>query len=484
MIKIMGKFQRIKCKLASSIGKLAKYPLKLGPSQGKGFPGYLYLKLGSYACLRELAKKPKIGSIIITGTNGKTTTTKLTSLLLERDAEISTTLDNNTLNAVVTGLLSGEMDIGLFEYGIRDIRHAIPDTVCKLVDPIGVVYTNISREHSQVAGRKNPFKEYLMAKELLSTPMKRGVVICNADDPRTAYIGKKKGSETRVAYYGLEIDLEDKTPITGDVFCPICQNKLKYQKRYLNHRGIYQCECGFKRPKPNVEVVDLSKKGDKWKIEIRGECYNYTSQEDISPHLELEIPAFGIHNLYNLLCAVTTYLYFTPHPEKIKETVEEVSKNMENFVLPPGRFEILKINQRLIGIGQGDNGDAFKANLQFMEDCPAGGMDFIYTTPDEGEEEIFEDHLNVLISSHPKKIYVFPGRESVEAAAEYFKIMKESFNVDFYPLSNKEMNKKIDKIMGIIDSSQSECIIVSGCGHEYMMWDKLKSRCKSFYKLD
>ncbi len=75
--------------------------------------------------------------------------------------------------------------------------HAIPDEVCKLVQPVGVVYTNVSREHSLVAGVSNPFDSYLKAKELLSAPMKRGIVICNADDPRTAYIGKRKEADTQ-----------------------------------------------------------------------------------------------------------------------------------------------------------------------------------------------------------------------------------------------------------------------------------------------
>ena len=35
------------------------------------------------------------------------------------------------------------------------------------MDPVGVVYTNVSREHSQVAGVKNPFQEYLKAPVLL-----------------------------------------------------------------------------------------------------------------------------------------------------------------------------------------------------------------------------------------------------------------------------------------------------------------------------
>lgn len=476
----MRKLQKIRCKIAEFAGKLAKYLVKMGRGMGKSFPGYLYLKIGAYDCLRELAKRPKIGTILITGTNGKTTSTKITCLLLEKDTKISCNFDSNTLNAIATGFLSDRSELGVFEYGIRDIKNSVPDLVCELVDPVGVVYTNISREHPVVGGRKNPFEKYLKAKELLSAPMKRGIVICNADDPRTASIGMKKEVDTLVTYYGFEVDLRDRTPITADVFCPLCKNNLNYHKRYLNHRGLYKCKCGFSRPEPHIKLTNLSKKHKKWEVEIKGKAYNYTKQKNVSLNFMVEIPIFGVHNLYNLLCGIASYVSFTPYPEKIEETVRKTCENMDSFVLPPGRFEIFKTNSKVIGMGQGDNGDALKANLQLLS-CK--DMIFVYTTPDEDEDEIFEDHLNALISSNPKKIYVFPGRESVPAAAKYYKIIKESFDSEFYPISNKEMNKKIDEILGIIEGSKSRCVVVSGCGPEHLMWDKLKSRFKFMQKI-
>jgi len=159
----MGLSGKIRCKTAKISGKLAKSVIKVGKGMGKSFPGYLYLKIGSGTCLKELAKEPTIGSIIVTGTNGKTTTTKLISMLLEKNTLISYNYDSNTLNAIATGLLNDNIDLGVFEYGIRDLIHAIPDEVCNLVQPVGVVYTNVSREHSIVAGVLNPFDNYLKA---------------------------------------------------------------------------------------------------------------------------------------------------------------------------------------------------------------------------------------------------------------------------------------------------------------------------------
>lgn len=455
---------------------------------GKSFPGYLYLKIGSKVCVNWLAHKQKIGSILVTGTNGKTTTTRIIILLLGKDAQIIYNYESNTLNAIVTGLLGGEADLGIFEYGIRDVKHAIPDTVCRLLEPAGVVYTNVSREHSRVSGRKNPFKEYFHAKQLLSTPMKRGMIICNADDPRTAYIGKQKEKDVHVIYYGMDIESEDHSPLTGDVFCPLCGDHLIYSKRFLNHRGIFECNCGFSRPTPDVILKELTYGADKWQVKLQGNPYNFSTDKHVLLESKVAVPAFGIHNLYNLLCAVTVYSSFTPKPENIKKTVSEVCENLDLSILPPGRFEIINVRDKHIGMGQGDNGDALKANILFMrnyihEDI-AKNAAFIYTTPDEGEDEIFEDHLSSIISFNPQMVHVVPGRESVEAAHKYYNILKESLDADFYPLSHEKMAERIEKIIQLIKESPYQYLIISGCGPEQYMWGNLKSRCKSIQNPD
>jgi UDP-N-acetylmuramyl tripeptide synthase len=474
----MGMSGKLRCKTAKISGKLAKQLVKAGKGMGKSFPGYLFLRIGSSNCLKQLAKQPRIGSIIITGTNGKTTTTKLISMLLEKDTLISYNYDSNTLNAITTGLLSDNIDLGVFEYGIRDLKHAIPDEVCRLVQPVGVVYTNVSREHSLVAGVSNPFDSYLKAKELLSAPMKTGVVICNADDPRTVYIGKRKETDTRVTYFGLGTGLNDKTSLDVNVECPMCGSILDYTQRFSNHRGKFVCNCGFQRPEPDLKLTELSKNFDEWNVKFDGNLYNYPTGKMVPVKLNLKTPAFGLYNLYNLLCAITTYVTFTPTPEKIEETVTAVSNTLDLSILPPGRFELIKIGNKLVGMGQGDNGDALKANVQFMEDYIDDNLGFIYTTPDEGEDEIFEDHLAALISANPKKVYVIPGRTSVEAAKSYYKKIKKSFDADFYSLPYSDMPKRREKIIELICQSPYNYIIVSGCGPEHYMWAELKSELK------
>lgn len=304
MINMVNK---LRFNIAKFGAKIASQVSKLGFGSGNNLPGYVFYKVAGKEALKDLAHEMNVGPILITGTNGKTTTTTLLIKLLSCDTEIRKSFESNTIHAITTGILKGSGDIGVFEYGIRNKIYGIPDTVQRLIDPVGVVYTTISREHSQVAGVKNPFDEYVDAKSLLSQAMARGVIISNVDDPVTANIAFNKQEDVHVNFYGLAIDdindiFESKSPD-----CPKCGKKLEYSQKFLNHRGIYSCECGFKRQEPNVKLAGADFKPDNWDLTIEGNLYNYTNNRDISFKVTINVPPFGFHNIYNTLASVCTY---------------------------------------------------------------------------------------------------------------------------------------------------------------------------------
>ena len=185
--------------------KLTSQLSKLRIGGGMSLPGYVFYKIAGNEGIKNLACEMDIGSILITGTNGKTTTTTLLIKLLSKDIQIRKSFENNTINAIITGILKGKGDVGVFEYGIRNKTYGIPDTVQKMINPVGVVYTTISKEHTQVAAVKNPFNEYIEAKSLLSQGMTRGVIISNADDPITTIIALNKQNDIHVNFYGIAI---------------------------------------------------------------------------------------------------------------------------------------------------------------------------------------------------------------------------------------------------------------------------------------
>ena len=464
-----------KVSIAKFLAKVGGPFSRFGSGSGKSFHGIIYSKVAGVEAISELAKELKLGSIIITGTNGKTTTTTLLIKLMSTDIPIRSSFESNTINAIATAILKQKGDMGVFEYGIRNITYGIPDTVQRIINPVGVVYTTISQEHTQVAGVKNPFSQYFKAKLLLSLGMERGIVVTNADDPRTAMIGHTKEMDVDVNYYGIAIDeIED---IFGDVEieCPGCGKKLKYTKRFLNHRGIYKCSCGFGRPNPNVKLTKADFGTDSWTLTIEGDIYNYTCSCDVSFNVDITVPPFGFHNIYNTLASITAYASFTPKTENIESTIRQVFNNLDMSFIPPGRFEIVDIDGKLIGLGQGDNGDAAKINALFMKQCAQGSLEFIYTTPDVDEEDIFEDHYEVIKNLNPDHVIVVPGRKSVEKAEEYFVYISNEFpDAEFYSLPYEKMDERIAKLTELALDSEYDNVIMTGCGEEQAMWEAIK----------
>ena len=467
----------IKVAFAKTLAKIGAPISKLGSGSGKSLAGIIFTKIVGVDAVCELSGDVGIGSIILTGTNGKTTTTTLLIKLLSNDIEIRSSFESNTINAIASALIQQKGEIGVFEYGIRNIKYGIPDTVQRVVDPIGVVYTTISPEHAQVAGVKNPFKDYYKAKELLSQNMDKGFIVTNADDPRTAFLGYKKRNDVKVHYYGIEVDDIHDFFDEDAIECPACGRELSYEKRFLNHRGVYSCECGFSRPEPNVKLTDIEFTNEKWMLTIEGNLFNYPNNMDISFKVDLTVPPFGFHNIYNTLASIATYTTFTPKIENIETTIHKVFDNLDMSFIPPGRFEIVKNGNKLIGLGQGDNGDAAKINALFMNQFVEGPLEFIYTTPDVGEEDIFEDHFDVIKALNPAHVIVVPGRTSIEKAEEYYNIIKKEFpDAEFYPLSYDEMTKRINKLSDLAVESEYDYVIMTGCGEEQAMWENIKQK--------
>lgn len=462
--------------IAKTLGQIAFPILKVMPTGGKSFPGLLYLNIAGKESLHDLSENQiEKGSVLVTGTNGKTTTTTMIINILSRDLKLATSVGNNTIYALTTGLLQNKGQMGVFEYGIRDIQHGTPDLICEQMQPIGVVYTNISREHTQVAGVKNPFKDYVRAKTMLSQSMQDGVLITNADDPNTTFIGLNKEKDNHVVYYGFEledyVDTFDEKPVK----CPNCDGDLKYTKHYFGQRGVYECDCGFKRPEPNVKLTKLVQDDNNYYITVDVDSYNYHMDDMIKYTLDLQLPVIGLHNIYNCLTTIATYTAFSTS-DNIKQNIIDFFNEYE-LPVPPGRFEIIKVADKTIGVGQGDNGDALEVNALLMKNYLDDEFEFIYTTPDTNEEEIFEDHCLSIRGLNPDKLIVLPGRVSLETAEEYYNQIKDEYDSEYYPVEF-DFETRINKVLELIENSEYKNIMISGCGEEIVFWDELKNKIK------
>lgn len=105
MIDMGGK---IRFNVAKFGAKVASQVSKFGFGSGNNLPGYVFYKIAGKEALKDLAHEMSIGPILITGTNGKTTTTTLLIKLLSADTKIRKSFESNTIHAITTGILKGD----------------------------------------------------------------------------------------------------------------------------------------------------------------------------------------------------------------------------------------------------------------------------------------------------------------------------------------------------------------------------------------
>jgi len=333
------------------IGKILIFLTRKLGRGGTTLPGRAALSIAPDLSFM-LAGRLKRGTIMITGTNGKTTTASLINDILDKAGLkcIHNQSGSNMAWGIASTLIEncswkGRMD---GDIAVMEVDEgAFPDVTTSL-QPRGIVVTNIFRDQLDRFGEIDSIQA-LIKKGLDAAPVGSFQII-NADDPSLASLTKSK--KTKRWTYGLELDLPpDDFQNTGrDVkACPNCSHKLEYVKIYFAHIGHFHCpSCSYKRPEPDVRLTGRR---------VTGEGINQIEVKLPDQTLELEVPLLGIYNLYNVLAAITCARAFyisTPIiSEALKNAVpsfgrmERFQKDSKEMIMaliknPVGANEILR----------------------------------------------------------------------------------------------------------------------------------------------
>ncbi len=169
--------------LSILIGKLVFGLLRLTGRTGSALPGLIVERLDKNFVKRMLGKLPE-GVVVVSGTNGKTTTTKIITSLCE--ANSLKVLTNKTGSNFVRGIIStiiqhatvgGKLpyDIAIFE---QDEAHAVH--LARMINPKGVVALNVMRDQMDRFGEIDTTTK--MLQKLVSSAT--DWVVLNAADER------------------------------------------------------------------------------------------------------------------------------------------------------------------------------------------------------------------------------------------------------------------------------------------------------------
>jgi UDP-N-acetylmuramyl tripeptide synthase len=203
--------------------------------------------------LRTLGESLPNGSVMVLGTNGKTSTTAMITRILSASSDdvVTNATGANLVGGVVGALMAGRGgDIGVIE-----TDEVVAGRVAEALRPRVIVWTNVFRDQLDRYGEVDLILGYLsVAAEGLHP---EGTLVVDADDP--GLVGAAERSGKRVTYFGLTRGRTDTSHAAADsADCPRCGTSLKYSATYLGHLGVYECPgCGWHRPAPDVAVTPL-----------------------------------------------------------------------------------------------------------------------------------------------------------------------------------------------------------------------------------
>lgn len=318
---------RVNRLLALLVGRTAGFlSRKLRFGGGTTLPGSVAQHLDK-AFVPAICAELERGVLLITGTNGKTTTARMLAQILRSAgwSPIHNRAGANLVEGIATALLYAsdlhgrpDGDSGLFEVDEAHLPRAV--TLCR---PRLVLLHNLFRDQLDRYGEV----DYVARRwgEALRTLPPSATVVLNADDPAVADLGQDLAA--RVLYYGLDLpSLGTQNPDhTADArYCRRCGVPYAYDPAYYGHIGRYRCPaCGHGRPRPNAALTEL----DQGKpTGIRGRLVTPEGEREIA------LPLPGLYNAYNALAAVTAAL-------ALNLALDEVLTALAGFRAAFGRLE-------------------------------------------------------------------------------------------------------------------------------------------------
>jgi len=285
---------------------------RLGKGGGTTLPGRLLLRADPRA-LERMAGRLEHGSVLVSATNGKTTTAAMVAAILERSGErvVHNRAGSNMGWGVATALLDAGREPG--QLGLLEVDEAWLGSVARALGPRTYLLSNLFRDQLDRYGELETLADRWA--ELVAAERGGARFVLNADDPLVADLGR--GREEAVLYFGLEDDAQALPGLqhaADSKHCRNCGAPYAYEAVYLGHLGRYRCpSCGRERPSPEVAAE---------RVELEGMAGAFVAMRTPGGPLELRLPFPGLYNVYNAVAATALGLELGASPDHVREALE------------------------------------------------------------------------------------------------------------------------------------------------------------------
>jgi len=281
---------KIKIKSLLSI-LLSKFIMKVSKMLFKGgssFPGKVALRLDKHI-LAEVSKGYK--TILITGTNGKTTTTSMIYNILKQANK--SVITNGTGANMDSGIVSCFISNYKFtktateRFAVIEVDEAYLQLITEDLKPSIIAVTNLFRDQLDRYGEV--YTTYSKIIEGINkTP--ESTLVLNGDESLLGNLNLPNP----LSYFGFMTSInESNAPSmnSDSKFCKVCKSPYSYDYITYNHLGSFFCnKCGYKRPKLKYFVDSVRE------LTPEGSVITFNGNEYF-------ISQSGEYNIYNGLCA-------------------------------------------------------------------------------------------------------------------------------------------------------------------------------------
>jgi len=300
---MIGSWRTLAAIWAGKVAGATSRALKRGG--GTAIPGVVAERVEPHL-IERLAVQLGRGSVLVTGTNGKTTTAHMLSSVARTAGylPLHNRSGSNLMRGIATALiddadLRGRLPRGERRLGVFEVDEAtLPDAV-RALSPRVLLFTNLFRDQLDRYGEVDSIAARW--RSTLRAAPDSTVVVLNADDPSVAAL--KEVARGPVLYYGVD---DPKAALSGPEhaadsrWCAACGSEYRYRMLFYGHIGHWRCPgCGQSRPQPDVRAQSI-------KLDPAGE----TALTLVAPQGEasLALKLGGLYNVYNALAAAAAGL--------------------------------------------------------------------------------------------------------------------------------------------------------------------------------
>jgi lipid II isoglutaminyl synthase (glutamine-hydrolysing) len=315
---------------AARAARIASRKLKTGG--GSTVPGVVARRVDPEVLAKLSARLP-LGSAAITGTNGKTTTTRMISRILQASGvrAVNNSTGANLVTGVTAALVSDTdlfgrpaSEMGLFEVDEASVPKVAAEAELKILAVLNLFRDQLDR-YGELA-----YTGKVIASAFDDLPA-NGSVVLNADDPLVASLGR---AARNPVHYGVDepsLDTGRLQHIADSKDCPVCGTALDYDAVYMGHIGVYDCkECPFGRPGLAYRASRVRLDGTRGADFLLSTPFGKT---------EVRVNLPGLYNVYNALAAATV-------AAEAGVGLAEISRSLNDFGGAFGRVERVRAGDR------------------------------------------------------------------------------------------------------------------------------------------